>query len=787
MIKTKKVRIRALSFILILTLLCSALLSGVVFAVPPTSTNGSPAEVTASNGKIHLNKSAAAVAGADRTYQMNLSVSSDSNVVVTTVPCDFVLVLDESGSMSDMIPAKYQYTPVSGTPSTSQNYYINIDGTYRRVRYASTNAISWVFGDLHWLYGGFGIDNVLLLWSTKVEYQHGGDGTGGRYEFYTRTQVSGEVSKMQALQDAATSFVTKIGENSADSRVAVIPYSSTVKGATGFVQTNASGVSSINNMINHDLYPDGATRADLGMQRAVNLFANDTPPAGTRQKVVVMFTDGEPTSGNEFENSVANATITAAKTIKQTYQAKVYTVGVFDGNVGNMDKVDEYMNKVSSNYSSLSLMGDQKTQPDGTGFYLESDDADQLANIFQHIVSETGETLQAAVVRDYIDPRFELVAGSATTGAVLGSDANGSYVQWTKTISPGTGNGFTGSFKVRAKDGYIGGNNIPTNGAQSALLTAGGSVVANFPEPTVDVPLRYNVASMADTVYVGDGVNLSSLYVQPSAFAKQDVNIATNWTAGASVTPTQTTNYNLVVTVTPKNTGAVAVGRFNGSATITVLKPAITFTDTNVFLGDSTDLNQRAASVNWNKPAGFTKPEPLIQYDFADSSAVGSPASYSPDVTTAVTAVPYRIVNGVRFNLNSYTTYTNNPFMVNMVTGTLSVTKTVDAAAVRPDQKFIFTIQRYEDAAKTQLTDTFYLTLSANQTKQVTNLPKGTYVVTEQADWSWRYTVQGTGAVEQTIDSANAAPHVEFVNQLTNPNWLDDQDSVTNSFDLQSH
>lgn len=65
------------------------------------------------------------------------------------------------------------------------------------------------------------------------------------------------------------------------------------------------------------------------MQKAQELM-NSAKSDTNRQKVVIVFTDGVPTTTNEFDTDVANSAITAAKSMKDA-GVTVYTVGIFNG------------------------------------------------------------------------------------------------------------------------------------------------------------------------------------------------------------------------------------------------------------------------------------------------------------------------------------------------------------------------------------------------------------------------------------------------------------------------
>ena len=58
-------------------------------------------------------------------------------------------------------------------------------------------------------------------------------------------------------------------------------------------------------------------------------------------------------------------------------------------------------------------------------------------------------------------------------------------------------------------------------------------------------------------------------------------------------------------------------------------------------------------------------------------------------------------------------------------------------------------------------------------------LPKGTYVVTEQTEWSWRYTPVSKSI---TVDVNAALQEVTFTNQYSNSSWINAMHAIFNRF-----
>lgn len=111
------------------------------------------------------------------------------------------------------------------------------------------------------------------------------------------------------------------------------------------------------------------------------------------KKVVVFFTDGKPTSYSEFDSDVANAAVTAAKSMKDG-KATVYTIGIFSGanpaadpsNKGTSD-VNKFMHAVSSNYpSATSYTSDMLgARVENSDYYKSATNAEELKKVFDDI------------------------------------------------------------------------------------------------------------------------------------------------------------------------------------------------------------------------------------------------------------------------------------------------------------------------------------------------------------------------------------------------------------------
>ena len=410
-----------------------------------------------------------------------------------------------------------------------------------------------------------------------------GDGSSPNTQFYRRDYSSSAGgTRLNALKNAATTFVNAVAAKAAgkdgninttkdniDHRIAVVGFASEDYNTGVFIgselkryETAAAGVygTALQDMSKPDgknnvtasineLTANGATRTDLGLKMAKGiLYANPVPQGKTRNRVVIVFTDGSPTSGDGFEKKVAQSAIDTAKTIKDG-KTTVYSIGVFpsaDANSagtepsGNLSKYDDLT--AASNWFMQKLSSNNGT-PQQPSYYLSAGDAASLNSIFQQISNNIGgssTTLDSkTVVKDVISPYFTLPAGASAKDIQINTydctGKNGNTYTWSDTTS---GNGgatatvegdkvsVTGfnfsenwcgtetnaqgtstvrgkklviSFKVKPKEDFLGGNGVPTNTSAGIYENANAQEpVMTFPVPTVNVPIKDVIVNAQD-------------------------------------------------------------------------------------------------------------------------------------------------------------------------------------------------------------------------------------------------------------------------------------------------
>lgn len=582
-----------------------------------------------------------------RTYDITLGASSLVKTAETTErPVDVSLVIDTSGSMRwdasyELIGSK----KVSELDTSKTYYYLKNDKWYELV-YSSNNG-RWYTGRAEFSEATSKVKDT----STYTVYQ----------------KKNGEKTRIQAVKDAAIAFVNNLRTTSPNSRVSVTGFSDSVTPDTELLCVGeGSDYNQIISAINR-LGSEGGTYQHLGLNAAKRKL--DASP--TADKYVVLLADGASSSATNAEES--------AKAVKNA-GIKLMTIGV-----GLTETTQKWLATLSS----------------GEGYSFNASSTQEINQAFAFVSQTIEDTLpiSGAVVRDYIDPRFELVTAdiAAMGGEIKTDETTGqTYIEWNNAVIGKKGTdgtpGWNKTIRVKAKDAYIGGNDVVTNGPKSGITV--GTDDRKFNQPTVNVKVDFNVNNGEKTIFKGDKpgdyideAKLNEVTKLKSTTGTEytmldDVTITTKWFKDADCTKeiskndilntalTEETVYYAKVTVTPKSDGKASAANSIG--------------DKN---GNCTQDGKKYYAVDSN---GVTKKDG---------------------------------------------TYT-----IKLVSGAINITKKLENAT-NTDKEFNFTITR-TDVTPNQEIATVKVTVAASQTtgtlagdelKKVSNLARGTYVVTENA------------------------------------------------------
>lgn len=509
-----------------------------------------------------------------RTYDINITAASTSTSTITTTEkavADIMLVLDVSGSM-DETTVSYSYVAENTTDgraglNTGTLYYVKKDESYVKLQYYNNyyGRTGWYIGDDWWS-------------QTKAD-----DSTYNGCKIYLKKTEK----KLTALQNAVKQFITDTANKSPDSKIGITAFSSAGYGSHGKTEDLQKAGDNKENLTRFvdSLVANGGTDPYVGLKNAKSKLDAATMSGDTKPKYVLLFTDGEPTgSGNSWDTTaqqnaenITNGT-ESIKGIKQEGYT-VYTIGF-----GLRDKAKAFLE--GGTYGRTTYPG---IASKNCAFNAEN--ATQLGDIFKDIQNTITQdiSITGATITDIIDPRFELLKDDGTlytqddlnngvevNGGTV-SLVKGNYqIQWTDQTIPNKKNGeWNKTIKVKAKDNFVGGNNVTTNVSPGSKISTGYGDV-ELPQPTVNVKVNLVVKDKDVWIYKGDTVPtdetiLNQLFNESeTSYSKGTISaadakdhITLQWKDGTqtniskenmATTPDDDTEYYLEVTYDPKTT-----------------------------------------------------------------------------------------------------------------------------------------------------------------------------------------------------------------------------------------
>lgn len=649
---------------------------------------------------ISTNKTAKVHDWDDRTYDITLQASSNvAGDVVSSVPYDIVMVLDESGSMSLPFDSYEEFKGLK-LENSKDYYYKTKHGIYQKLNVINEKEAKFVDTEENKKES-----NIVL----------------GKDTIYVKTENSGNSKKGTALVYAAQQFLKNVQELSEDSRVGVVYFTD---GTRTMENSDKKTMLRVGNDDSYDVLNKwiynikfaNSTRSDLGLNQALKILQNsqnwenvENPSEQERKKMVVFFTDGVTTQSNgAYSKTFANNAIDYSNQIKKL-GATVYALGVFDS-ADNKGSIQEGQ-KVT-----VKTVNDDMMAIANENCYMTADNAESLKKLFASISTDVGQSIEGATITDVIDSRFELTdeakAALEASGAIVTvNDTGTTTITWNnQTINQNIGDtaGWERTFRVRAKEDYIGANNVTTNAAGSQVQV--GEITKPFESPVVNVKADINLLDQARTIFYDETVpNEGDLLTRIREIQQKS---------------------------------AISASKY-GTA---------------------------ACQIEWQKEAGENtsidamtqdKPEKDTHYTVNVSYDAGAPS----DLSTANT-------DGHKNGDDSNMIAARGQYDVHVVKGQLQITKKIEEQytnikQINANQTFVFKIERYEvdqNGNKGKLAETFYETINFNanetgteKTKLVSGLKKGYYTVTEETNWSQKYKLDNKtdnfeGNQEETAD-----------------------------------
>ena len=427
------------------------------------------------------------------------------------------------------------------------------------------------------------------------------------------------------------------------------------------------------------------------------------------------------------------------------------------------------------------------------------------------------------------------VEGNAVT--VVGFDYNENFVSDTVKSDGTYGRKLIIEFVVTPKADFLGGNDVPTNDWENtAVYDKAGNLVEKFADenttPTVNVSVGQTKAEVhtrdknvylfnnltidqirSDATVTIDGITLD---LNPSAVNYgleswqteyvnvhvQILNANGDVLADGFQNLSEDTTYSIVVTIEPKTDGSGSVGTpavgnsDSADSEINIFTPELTYQDSAVFFGDLIPtFDSHLSDTVWmhdgdeaDAETMGAAPELDITY-LPESGKIQDSRLISPqdvtvdvsvklgdqDITTRTAFVHQDCDTDCGW---SETNLDGSPaFLIHAKTCELTVQKT-GSDQIDENQSFVFHIVGQDTS-----NNTINLTVAVlgNGSKTIKGLPIGNYVVTEETEWSWRYTADASSKTIE-LNTENPEQAVSFSNSRSNVNWLNNCAYVDNWF-----
>lgn len=751
-------------------------------------------------------------------YQIDLTAAAKSNIVTHTKACDIVLVLDRSGSMNFSLAGKDNNSKerVKALQTAVNAFLTTIQKSSPTSRVAIVSYASDVTIDSGTKTASGALipvtaDNTVNSALTQI--------VSG-----LSTRCNGGTQSGKGLQQAVNIFnsVSASDSNYDNTRVTVLFTDG--KPGNNYWSGEDEGYDVAQQSVHWSTILKHAKGGTVNMQSNVkeqNFFNEKFGPLFGTKYGVSNYPDFRKGSANKDDWNWTGCGST------------VYCVGLglkaSEGKDSEGCKINEYMYRVSSHRpdgshvdnnrvneweqgtdSWTGLYTDARTRNHENGYYLTTDNAAELQRIFTQIAQQTGEAVKDVTIRDEISESFvpcdaagnaytvgDTITSNGKTGTVR-QDANGNYyIEWTNvTLTPEQVDSnkvvtkpaetFQSTLYVKPRDGFLGGNNVPTNGENSGVYTADGNQIKPFPQPEVNVPIKLDAQNVTKNIYYGNPAPTPADLTQTADLADwQTGYVNINYTVDKNtISNNEDGTYQVTMTVSPKYSGDNADGAVQTARTETVMstvnvyKPEITFKDSIIDYNATPDYKDNLGGVVWKHegtaadPANMTGEEPALAYSYdPEEKALTEDTYVNVTVSANDKTLPADVVTFVHTADNDFPGCSFNPahgqFIVHIKVFNLTIQKTAkDGTTIDPNQTFVFHVKGNNNDVDMQVVIT-----GANK-QVIKNLPVGEYTITEDTSWSWKYTPTSKDQFVTTSDINNGTATVTFENENKGTNWL---------------
>lgn len=643
----------------------------------------------------------------ERTYKVDLQASSKITTDAEADVVDVVLVVDVSPSMR--FPSSLEKVTASPKQITDRYmdelggegpYYIINDPTGAATVYRIfKSGGKWYIVDSS-VSNDKGVritDSGVVKNSSKKFIVYKATNNNDRYYY---------------LKKAVSKLVGELKEASPESNLGLVTFNANVQTKQNLGKVGEVSETYIDEVIKPQT--TGGTNQKAGIEAAKELVESNT---SGRKQYVVLVTDGAPSATG------CNAeTITAAATQLKNTNATLMTVGL---SLGDIQAARTLMNNIAS------------ADENGTKYAYNAEDGESLesvfATLFQILVHNI--PVSGAEVVDWIDERFVLYdpdnpnkvfkAGDPYKDGIVVTDEAGrigvKWVNQTLGVKKDNSSGWSKTIYVKAKDDFIGGNKITTNGSGSGItLKDGGNIP--FEKPAVNVKLLdITQGDKEITVFLGDQINPATLLKQLNAeqpkingFEKDNDGNPKNIYSNASAQLTEEELSQLLSGTTASVEKAYSYG--NTGDTIGKFVYTVTV--------DSDKKETHKTTTTGIKVETYTLHVEYIPYTMEERESAKGTLSTNP---------------GTELTVSDKKT-SENHYYVNVVAGKIQIRKKIDGTAPNAQKTFTFNVEYTAPGEDKATLQTITLNVDANNSlsnvgsviyQSAEELPRGTYVIKE--------------------------------------------------------
>ena len=763
-------------------------------------------------------KTAKLLSEKDRTYQINIGVAAKPIEHSEKRNSNIVLVLDTSNSML--------YRNVKALSGTREEVFEKLDTLDKSRTYSSEKledigyygycypytlgqvsdtdnetlrsllGISYVKDDSK-CYGRVNKNTTLLRYEGGAWYRYYFNITRGNVKLDRRKVKEDDcptelyTTGMETMKQATKELVDNID---GESNLGIVLFDTKAKVLQNIVNVSSNRESIKNKVDDITRVGSGATYPSYGLIEAENQFNSGQDILNDKDNHLIFFSDGD---AQDYDR-----TVTVADRMK--------TNGVTIWGINALSETGGIVKRISSEGKVINVNGIENL-------------SEAFTTALISIEKQKGEIV------DYIDDRFELVKSDNTPykvgdeivsgnikGIVIGTGGVVKGIRWSnQELEDLDADGKTKwnvSFKIKAKDSYLGGYSIPTNGSSSCVIV--GNSIKQLDMPTVDVPLKAGKFADKEETYLL-GTKLKNVWKTVRSLTDQGESNLSDFAVDNDVLAKLTSQIN------ESNTTSTITELYNyGSADDAdgVIEYTLEANGTNTC--EDHRLDKEGKHVETYK-----------------LTAVYKPYSGEERRNKLLDIYASRLGNYVNFLSPGQTVDASGTYSVNVVPASLKISKVISKADYEKAKKYgdaTFTFKilytPLSDEDETRLNDKtveLYKTVrftdkenyTLNETEDgegyvistsIKNLTKGYYVVSELSTMGYKLEdVKSTGNFarinenNKTVEisfkdnnqplngsyeelSSSYSATAKFINSMNHSENPTDTDAVKNTFDLGS-